>query len=135
MLVGAVDGGIHRYLPIDQPLRIGTTEQDREHCVPGAIAAIAAVMLPYRLPRPEMCRQVPPRDAGTVPVDDPLAHEAVVLERAAQLPRGFRHQRGNLLPLGIGQHGITRIHTSNCANSPAKSLGDTPYVAWTTKAP
>lgn len=112
MLVSTVHRGIDRHFPIDQPGGICPGQQRGKDLVPSPVAAVTAVAFPDRLPRTEVFRQVPPRDPCPIPVDDALCHEPVILERTAQLPRRYRHQRGNLLPLDIGQGGITRTHSS-----------------------
>jgi len=116
MLVGAVrplcHRGINRHFPVDQPGNICLGRQRAKDPVPGPVATVTAVAFPHRLPRPEMLRQIPPRDPSPIPVNDSLGHETVILERSTQLSPRLRHQRSNTLPLGIRQHCITRIHHS-----------------------
>ena len=49
--------------------------------------------------RPEGLGKVTPRDPGPEPVDDPLDHLAVIMERPSSLPLGGRHQLLDPLPL------------------------------------
>jgi hypothetical protein len=57
------------------------------------------VSLPRRLPRAELHWQVPPRDPGSVPVDDPLHHLPVITKPPTRLADVRGKQRSDLLPL------------------------------------
>ena len=65
-----------------------------------------------------MFREITPGNAGAVAVDDALDHEPVLLERAPRLARGIGHERGNQLPLGIGEDGVTGIYPLILPNRP-----------------
>ena len=56
MLVGTVDRGVHRDLPVDQPLGIGARQQGTQDRIPGSVVAVAAVALPHGLPGTEVLR-------------------------------------------------------------------------------
>ena len=70
--------------------------------VPGAVTGVAGVTLPHCLPRPELlARQIPPRNACSVAVDDALDYPAVIAKRMP-LPPFVRGQQGlDPLPLLI----------------------------------
>ncbi|KXZ61793.1 hypothetical protein Mlaev_00188 [Microbacterium laevaniformans] len=59
---------------------------------------------PYRLPRPEHLRQIPPRDPAPIPVDDRLDHQS----RVRELPSGPARRTGQQIfdqrPLSIREH-------------------------------
>lgn len=57
-------------------------------------------VLPDRLPRTERDRQIAPRDAGPIPVDDPVHDLTMITERAPMAPLTGRRQRHDLLPPG-----------------------------------
>lgn len=74
VLMGAGDGGVHRDVPGDQVLRVGSGPESFEDAVSGAIALPAAEESVHRLPRPVPFGQIPPRCAGPgaepYPVDE-----------------------------------------------------------------
>jgi hypothetical protein len=108
--MSAIDRGIHAQRPVDVLTGIGLTQQLGMNTVPGAIEATPVTALPRRLPRPEIDRQITPRDTGTEPPHDRLHHPTMILERAPALGRGHRHQRLDPSPLLISQNTIPR-HT------------------------
>ena len=48
------DRRVNRYGPVDLPGYIGLSEDLRQYAIPGAVAGIAAMPLPHRLPRTEL---------------------------------------------------------------------------------
>lgn len=112
MLVGTRDGRIDRNIPIDHAHGVCPGQQGRQDLVPGPVACEAAVPLPHRLPRTELRRQVPPRNAGPVAVDDPLDHQPVIREPTTPPPVRRRHEVLDQVPLGVRErlqprHAIT----------------------------
>lgn len=86
MLVSTIDGAIARDAPLDVTDRIGIREYLGHHTVPLAVSGIAAVALRHCPPRTEvLTRQVTPRDAGTVAVDDTLDYPAIALKQSGSL--------------------------------------------------
>src|SRR5680860_1016756 len=61
----------------------------------GSVTAELAVTLPHRLPRPELSRQITPRNTGPKPEDDALHDLTVITKRATTLTMRRRHQRLN----------------------------------------
>ena len=55
--------------------------------VPGAVDGEPVVPFPHRLPRAELGGQIPPRDPGTEPVNDPLHHLPVITKGPPSLHR------------------------------------------------
>ena len=103
MLVGAEDRGVHTDRPVHDPGGVGVGQQSRENVVPGAIAGVAAVPLPQRLPRPELGRDIPPGQAAPVSVDDALEYSTVVSKRAPATTLRRGQERGQPGPLNVGQ--------------------------------
>ena len=126
VLVRAVDRGVDTDRPVDLPDLVGVREQRRSGSashVPSP--AEPAVPLPRGLPRPELLRQVPPRDPRPEPVHDRLNDRSMITEPVAPLTIRRRHQRRDQRPMGIGQHSGTR-HAPTITDPTAPTSGDTP---------
>jgi hypothetical protein len=68
----------------------------------GPVTGIAPVTFPHRLPRPELrTRQITPRNAGAVPIDDAFHYSAVITERMTPPTRVRRQQARNQFPLPL----------------------------------
>src|SRR6188472_2349518 len=110
--MSAVDRRVDTDVPVDLTDRVGVGQQRGMDPVPGPISTEPAVPFPHRLPWSELTGQVPPGQTRPEPVDDPLHHLPVITKLIALLAIRGRHQRLDQLPLGIGQHGGTRHHTT-----------------------
>lgn len=67
---------------------------------------------PHRLPRPELPRQITPRDPAPIPVDDALHDRPCVRERTPLPARPGREERSDQRPLVIGEELEARPPTS-----------------------
>ena len=112
MLVGPVDGRVHRYGPVDLAVGIGLSEQRCMDPVSDPVCSIAAVPLPHGLPGSKLLRQVPPRNPAPVSVCDAFYNLAVIAKRAPALAIGTGQQRFNAGPLLIGKNLETRHQPS-----------------------
>src|SRR5699024_12305460 len=77
--------------------------------VPHRESGVESVALPPCRPRAApLPGQVPPRNARSIPIDDPLDNHPVVAKRVALSARVRRQQRLDAFPLLIGQGVLTR---------------------------
>lgn len=104
-----VDRGVHRHRPVQSAVGISGRQQRHQHPVPGPVTGVATMTFPHRLPRPELrSRQVTPRDAGAIPVDDAFHHTPIITERMTTTPLVGGQQTRNPLPLSITEVPIPR---------------------------
>ena len=116
------DRRVDRHRPVDLPGGISLRKKVRHHAIPGAIAGIAAMPLPHRLPRAELLSgQIPPRDPSAKPVCDALYDSPVVTERVTAAPRVRRQQRLDPLPLLVREHPIPRTRRPHPTTLPRAS--------------
>lgn len=108
MLVGPIDGRVHRNSPIDIPAHVGFGEQHLMYAVPNPVSGVSSMTFPHGLPRPELLRQVPPSNPAPVPVGDAFYDLAVIAERAPALALRTRQQGLNTGPLVICKNLKTR---------------------------
>ena len=85
MLMSTVDRRVHADRPVDQIGISSRSEHDREDLVPGAVLAVLIMAAPYRLPRPELSGQIPPRAPRAIPPHNALDRRAVITKRSAAL--------------------------------------------------
>lgn len=100
----ARDGGVHRQRPVHHAGRVRRGGEFREHPIPGLVERHPAMPRPYRLPRPEHLRQIPPRDPAPIPVDDRLDHQSRVREPPSGPARRTGQQIFDQRPLSIREH-------------------------------
>ncbi len=89
-----------------------------EHALIGAILRPAAMPFPYRLPRPELSRQITPGHAGTESPADPLQDAPMLTPRTPPPPQTRRQQRLQNRPQLITDHTRTNHDTSMAAPTP-----------------
>lgn len=102
VLMGTIDRGIHRHLPIDQSSRVSLGQQGSKDLVPGTVNTETSVPFPDRLPRSEVLGKIAPGNPYPVAVDHSFGCSPVVVERPSAFARRVRHERRDQVPLRVG---------------------------------
>ena len=83
------------------PFVVGAHAKRGEEPIPPPVLGPAIEPIEHRLPRAELCRQIPPGDPRSSPPEDSLDEPAIV-ETGQAHPRLTLKGLGYLLPLRIG---------------------------------